>query len=225
MDEETKTQYLAEVNELIQSRQKDIFENYPIIRDIYKNQYDGFPDFDPLRIEISTCIIFGLYQAAITLTNNLIETYLKRALIYKNRNLNAEGNNLVEKLSNMTAQSSVVYNSNDMDKNINAACTQGIITKEDKKNLNRMREDFRNAYSHADSKKIHKEVSVPLTSVTVIDQALKIESTDIGIIAQLPMLQGIAQVAHAKAYAKPYFQFVDALIRRTLPNIFKNHKE
>jgi hypothetical protein len=63
----------------------------------------------------------------------MIEKYLKIALIYKNADFSAEGSNTVEKIVNATAQSTAAYNANDMDKNINAACTQGIITKNDKK--------------------------------------------------------------------------------------------
>lgn len=225
MDEDTKTKYLAEVNELIQSRQKNIFSNYPVIREIFKNSYEGDTEVNPLRNEICICIIFGLCQAAITLTNHMIEKYLKIALIYKNANFSSEGKDLIEKLTNATAQSTAAYNSNNMDKNINAACTQGIITKEDKKELNRIRECLRNAYSHADSSKTHSEISIPLTGAKVTEQGLQFEETSITRIASLPMIQGIAQVKHAEANAIPYFQFIDSLIRRTRPNIFKNHKE
>jgi hypothetical protein len=224
MDEDTKTQYLAEVNELIQSRQKDIFSNYPTIRELFKNQYDGDTELNPLRYEISICIIFGLYQAAITLTNHMIEKYLKIALIYKNADFNAEGINIVEKIANATAKSTATYNANNMDKNINAACTQGIITKKDKTELNSIRECLRNSYSHADASKIHGNKSIPLTGARLTEQGLQLEDTNVAKIALLPMLQGIAQVKHAEANAIPYFQFVDELIRRTRPNIFKDHK-
>jgi hypothetical protein len=111
-----------------------------------------------------------------------------------------------------------------MDKNINAACTQGIITKKDKTELNSIRECLRNSYSHADASKIHGNKSIPLTGARLTEQGLQLEDTNVAKIALLPMLQGIAQVKHAEANAIPYFQFVDELIRRTRPNIFKDHK-
>jgi hypothetical protein len=225
MDQATEQQYLSEVNDLIQSRQKDIFKNYPIIREIFRTSYDGDTELNPLRCEISICLIFGLYQAAITLTNHMIEKYLKIALIYKNRDFTADGKTTVQKLTNATIQSTAIYNANNMDTNINAACTQRIITKEDKKILHRFREDFRNAYSHADAKKIHTDKRIRLTGVKLTENGLEFESTDSAEIAQLPMSQGVAQMKHAEVNAMPYFRFVDALIRRTWPNIFKNHKE
>jgi hypothetical protein len=78
MDEEIKTQYLAEVNELIQSRTKNIFSNYPIIREIFKNQYEGVTELNRLRYEISICIIFGLYQSLIVETCSLESIYQRK---------------------------------------------------------------------------------------------------------------------------------------------------
>jgi hypothetical protein len=225
MNEETKNLFIKEINELLESRHKDIFKNYPLIRDAYKNGYDGDTEMNPLRYEITICIIFGLYQAAITLTNHMIEKYLKIALIYKNANFEADGKTTVEKLSNATARSTAIYNANDMDKNINAACTQGIITKKDKKELNYIRNSLRNAYSHADAFKIHGNMSIPATGAKLTDKGFELEDEDVAKIALLPMLQGIAQAKHAEANALPYFQFVDSLIRRTRPNIFPKDKE
>jgi hypothetical protein len=221
MDDETKQKYISEVNELIQSRHKYIFAAYPQIRAIYQNQYDGDTEINPLRHEVAICIIFGLFQAAITLTNNMIEKYLKMALIYKNANFDADGKTVIDKIANATAEPTAKYNSNSMEENINAACTQGIITKEDKKELKRIRELLRNAYSHADSAKIFGKACIPATGVTLTDNGFQMEDTSNAQIALLPMLQGIAQAKHAEANAIPYIQFVDSLIRRTRPNIFK----
>ncbi len=224
MDEENQNKYLEEVTELINSRQPDIFKNYPEIRDIFRNGYEGDTEMNPLRNEIGICIIFGLYQAALTLTNHMIEKYLKIALIYKNADFSAQGESSIDKIVNTTAQSTGAYNSNDMDKNINAACRQGIITKDDKKMLHRFRENFRNAYSHADASKIHKDVAVPLVGAQVGEDGFQVEQSQDALVAMLPMLQGILQTKHAEANALPYFQYVDSLIRRTRKNIYPEIK-
>jgi hypothetical protein len=84
---------------------------------------------------------------------------------------------------------------------------------------------MRNAYSHADALKIHGSKSIPLTGAMLTEQGLQFDATSVTKISLLPMLQGIAQAKHAEANEIPYFKFVDELIRRTRPNIFKNYKD
>ena len=67
---------VVEVNKIIRSRRELIYKFYPSIREIYNSHYD-LPDMDPLRHEICICIMFGLCQSAITLTNHLLESLLK----------------------------------------------------------------------------------------------------------------------------------------------------
>jgi len=82
MNDEQRKKYTDEVNEIIKSRFEFINRHYPSIRKAYQNHYD-WPELDPLRHEICICITFGLCQAAITLTNHLLESLLKLALIIK----------------------------------------------------------------------------------------------------------------------------------------------
>jgi len=220
VDEATKRLYIEEINQLIKERQKYISKNYPIIREIYKSSYDGDTELNPLRCEICICLIFGLHQAAITLTNHLVEKHLKVALIYKNANFDVEGKDVVDKMVKALAKPTEDYSFNDLSQNINAACSQGIITKEDKKKLNEIRESFRNAYCHADALKTHTDKAIPLTSAKFTKDGIEMGPTSMGKIAELPFLQGFAQVAHAEVNANPYFQFVDSLIRRTRSKVF-----
>src|SRR5438094_10600049 len=81
MDEATKQAIIDEMNSIIRERQPTIGKNYLRVRDCYLKEY-GLPELDPLRYEITLCLTFGLYQAAITLTNHLLESLLKYALIY-----------------------------------------------------------------------------------------------------------------------------------------------
>lgn len=150
MNEETKKLFSDEINNLIQSRKKDICSNYPIIRKILRTPYEGDTELNPLRQEISICIVFGLYQAAITLTNHLLEKFLKIALIYKKADFTADGKTVVEKTINSTAKSIKTYKKQYLGKNIEDAYNQGLLTGEERNRLNDFRHDFRNAYGHAD---------------------------------------------------------------------------
>lgn len=225
MNEETKNRYIEEINELLESRHKDIFANYPQIRYAYLTPYEGDTELNPVRYEISTCLILGLYQAALTLTNNLMEKYLKVALIYHNADFTDTGDTIPEKLIGITRKSTADYNSTNLNANINAACEQGIISEEDKKKLQEFRENFRNAYSHADAAKTFTNKSIPIMGGQLTENGLLIGPPNDAMIALLPILQGFAQKEHAEANAIPYFLFIDSLIRRTRPNIFKHNKD
>jgi hypothetical protein len=80
MDKERQELLTQEVNKIIKSRIAFINRNYPAVRDAYQNHYN-WPEMDTLRHEVCLCLIFGLHQAAITLTNHLVESLLKVALI------------------------------------------------------------------------------------------------------------------------------------------------
>ena len=77
MDEKLKT----EVQELGNRLWAQLLQNYPRVREAYTNDY-GLPELDPLRYEVCICLAVGLNQAAIALTNHLLESMLKYGLIY-----------------------------------------------------------------------------------------------------------------------------------------------
>jgi len=68
------------INEILEYRTGIIQENYNQIIDEFENHYN-LPEIDPLRNEICLCIMFGFYQAAITLSNHLFEKAFKLFLI------------------------------------------------------------------------------------------------------------------------------------------------
>jgi hypothetical protein len=81
MDEKERQTVIGELKAIIEERQSVMWQNYLLVREPYRTEYD-FPELDPLRHEVALCLIFGLPQAAITLTNHLLESLLKFALIY-----------------------------------------------------------------------------------------------------------------------------------------------
>lgn len=79
MDKHVNLERLEQfVNELNVS----INGNYELIKNNFNIEY-GHPELDPLRSEICKCIICDLHQAAITLTNHLLESSLKKCLVMK----------------------------------------------------------------------------------------------------------------------------------------------
>lgn len=153
----------------IEELEKKIDENIPKVHSQFLNDY-GWPEFDPLREEISRCLLCDFCQAAITLTNHLLENFLKTMLIYKDESEIGTTQDIriafkagIEK-----------YNDKNLVETIAKAKRLGIITKEDGKTLNEYREDFRNAYSHADKKKIFKDQKVS-TQVLSLNKDLEFE--------------------------------------------------
>ena len=68
MESDPKQKIVDQMNEILRSRKGEIISNYPLIQDLYQNYYN-MPELDPLRHEVCLCLILGLNQAAITLTN------------------------------------------------------------------------------------------------------------------------------------------------------------
>lgn len=198
MNEEEKKKLSQEINEIIRSRFESIDRHYLSVRDAYKNHYDWL-ELDPLRHEISLCIIFGLCQAAITLTNHLLESLLKYVLMTKHflsskkaeREVKAP---IVTFLIERYEEGRKLYEAANLSETINRACTSGLITKEQKRCLHQFREQFRNAYSHSDKRKTFGESTVPVTGVKLENEGLKTDETTEAKVAQLPVGQGLIQV-------------------------------
>ena len=131
-------QFIGELNSCIKN-------NYEVIHDIFNFQYD-YSVLDPIRDEICKCIICGLYQSAITLTNHLLEKSLKFCLAIKYSKSN---NKDCRKLEDVFTEGINKYDNLLLEDTINRACTQHLITKEQKKVLKDFKDLFRNPYSHA----------------------------------------------------------------------------
>ncbi len=109
----------------------------------------------------------------------------------------------------------------DMSETINRARTLGLIEKHHKKQLHKFRESFRNAYGHADRRKIHGDVATAVQSIHLTDSGdFVVEGAKSKRVVEMPFAHGVAQAGHAKANALPYFVYVDALVRYTKPIVF-----
>ena len=224
MNEEQRLELNAEINEIIKTRKEFIERNYLPLRRAYKEGYD-WPEIDTLRHEITLALIFGLAQAAITLTNHLLESLLKNSLIYFDSDKQSskepkEINKLVDSLVKLFSPGRTKYGSQYLSNNINSACRLGIITEDEKVQLHEYREHFRNAYGHSDAEKIFGDKTITAQGVKIEDDKLISGDNEISRIAELTIVQGLTQVYQAQEEAIPYFLYMDGLVRRIFSRLF-----
>lgn len=205
---------------------QEVFEsNYPVISDAYKNHYE-WPEMDTLRHEACLCIAFGLSQSAITICNHLMESLLKYSLIY-HHSLNNEkpfksGADLVETMEAYTEEGIKQYGSLTLSRTIMAAHSNGLISEEEKNMLNKFRDEFRNAYSHADKEKTFGDTSVSVQSTKINSKGIKPGIPVQAVIAKNPIVHSNAQVEKAKQDAPVYFSYLDKLVRLMKGRVFPN---
>jgi hypothetical protein len=224
MEKEQKDLLVNEVNKIIQGRVEFINENYPLVRDAYQMNYD-WPEMDTLRHEITLCLIFGLHQAAITLANHLGESLLKSSLILyetlaESKKDTARSQHSIESFVAMFRPARKKYGTNDFGDNINRACTVGLITKAQKKELHEMREGIRNAYSHSDKEKAFGEQRIPTQAVRFEGNKLVVEQQETPLLAELVIAHGLAQAMQAREEAIPYFLYMHDLVRQIRDKLF-----
>jgi hypothetical protein len=132
MNEGEKKALDEEFKSILRQRKEHIEKNYPLIRHCHLTEY-GLPELEPLRYEITLCLTFGLYQAAITLTNHLLESLLKCALSYHYA-LQKQPNQAIslKTFTEWFKEAQSRYNDKDLSYTINQASTHGFITKEEK---------------------------------------------------------------------------------------------
>ena len=98
--------FIAELN-------ANIRNNYNTIAEAFENEY-GWPEVDSVRSEVCKCLICGLHQAAITLTNHLLESVLKKALIIeesaKNKTAHSDITNVFDDATSQFASKNLYEN-------------------------------------------------------------------------------------------------------------------
>jgi hypothetical protein len=202
----------ASVNEFLKNLRNNLYQNISKCHSEYNNEYD-FPELDPLRYGIASCIICGYYQAAITLTNHLLENALKTFLIYHDV-LTIHANS--EKYFYQKIATGIdKYDGQKLNNTIDIAFTKKLISSEEKIELHNFREDYRNAYSHASKKKIFKDETLGISEIEVKEGQILVNDKIEQIIHILPF-QGILQSKYAEANCVGYFKYVDRLVRKIL---------
>lgn len=201
--------------------------NYNNISNLFNIEY-GYPELDPLRDEICKCIICNLHQAAITLTNHLLESSLKKCLAMKHSISNNQND---IKLEDAFKEGITKFDQLDLGDTINRACTQGLITKEQKRLLKNFKDEFRNPYSHATVSEIFKDTTVKGKTISLIEgespenllkRIFDNHSDEVLAVKDILPIQGLVQVVIAKQISIPYFTEVDKIIREMLTKLKPN---
>jgi len=208
------------IQNFIDELNKQIGTNLQKIDMQFNTEY-GWPEFDPLRDEICKCLICDLCQASITLTNHLLENFLKTMLIYHETIGNKEKNN--DDLLSIFKPSVDKFDGLDLSQTLGRAKGKGLITKMQWKILDDYRDSFRNAYSHAEKKKIFKDLKIGTNVDELKNNQLKTSDYSQTPIIDVLFGQGIAQTLLSKRLASDYFISVDNIIRDVLER-FKNKR-
>lgn len=203
-----------EVAGIIDSRLPFVYNIYTKIRFRLYNTYQ-WPELDPVRNEICLCLMFGLSQAAITLTNHLMESVLKYSLIEKlsKDNTPPRKGKAITDFVGKFADALGIYDNSDLSKNINKACSLGLITKEQKKLLHKFRIDYRNAYSHSEKEKTFGNRTIPMQALKIEDGKIVMDEQSQPEIARMLVGQGLIQAKIAENEAPDYFIEVDNVVR------------
>ncbi len=218
----------SRIEQFIDELNLNIPSNHLKIEEIFNSEY-GYPELDPLRDEICKCIICGLYQAAMTLTNHLLESSLKKCLAMR---FTIENKNDKTALTDAFKNGIDFYDDKLLEETINRACSQGLITKEQKKTFKKFKDDFRNPYSHASTNKIFKDKTVKGAVVSMtekekenpeefIKRLFQMETSELPIKDILP-IHGMTQVLISRENILPYFFEVDKTIREMLKKLKPN---
>ena len=220
--EDLKNQIDQEIKEIINSQIKLINGNYYFtIRDIYKNEYK-LPELQTIKYQICRCITFGFYIAAMTLLNHLLEKFLKISLIYSDmKNTDKTDEDIPFQFLDELSKSNPKYDSNNLYDNIIFAFKKNLITEEQKSNLLRMKDDYRNPYSHSDRDKMYKDNTTEVTEIKGDEAILKVLEGKLDELpkqriklSHLTIADAIIINEHAGLHCVPYIVELDKIIRR-----------
>lgn len=214
------------LNSFIEELNSCILANYQLIEVDFNTEY-GYPELDPVRDEVCKCIICGLNQAAITLTNHLLESSLKKCLAIKHCVDNKNTHSL--SLDGAFKDGIAKYDNMLLYETIESAYSDGLITQEQAAKLHGFRINFRNAYSHADSSKTFKGISSKVNYISLNDDSseaihrklLGELETEMQIKDLFPA-HGIIQSIMSAKEAAVYFSEVNEIIKCMLSNIHKD---
>ena len=223
MDKEAAEQYSEEATEIAEERVEYLDQYYPLLRDSYQNPYQ-WPNLDPVRHEAALSVMFGLFQAGITLTNHLLESLLKLAVIIESsgpeeREESPKGHS-VDSFMKDYEEAKDKYGDENLHNNIGTAYSLGLIDEDQKETLHEIREKLRNAYSHADKSKTFGDLTIPVQSAQLEEGELKVGQRSEPKVADLLVGQGIIQAKQAEATAPEYFLYIDSLAREIREKLF-----
>lgn len=145
-----KPSNMEQLEFLKQDLEHRVTQNFDKVQDLITSPYN-WPLLDSIRHEICNCILVDCSQAAVTLTNHLLEKSLKAVLMHNepsNQNY-TDAREIEEHFENMNNQ----YGSIVLHQTIDTCKDKNLISDEQAQVLHKFRDKFRNAFGHADPKK------------------------------------------------------------------------
>ena len=135
---------------------KRIDENFSTIEKFVNHDLHELCALNSIKFEILNCLILGLYQSSITATNHLLERTLKLSLI----KLESQGVNYsdIEKYTRVMNHVHKQYDHLYIHQTLKNNRNKGLITAEEFEYLSEVSKTMRDAYSHAQTLIINKEV-------------------------------------------------------------------
>lgn len=206
---------MGQIEDISQDLGQRIRQNLSKISNIMSTPYN-WPLLDSIRQEICNCILIDSSQAAVTLTNHLLEKSLKTVLMHNepsNQNY-SDAAEIEQHFENMNNQ----FGSIDLHKTITACHEKNLINDEQAQKLHEFREKFRNAFGHADPKKIFGETK---KVVAIFNPLIHTEFQTTKVkVANFPFLQDTTQKQIADEECVNYFRYVDSMIKDVMPKLF-----
>ena len=174
---------------------------------IRRNKLQGMKPLWFLINEICTCLITKKQCAAMTLTNHLLESSIKLALILWNADLKDADS--TKDFAVMYKDEIKDYQGKEMSENLTSALECELITKKEYKDLSELKLEYRHHISHASNNKYIRNVK---TTIMTYDTATS-ESSEkqVGVTGN-PILNLLAQESFMRQNAEGYFMHVYSYI-------------
>jgi hypothetical protein len=133
-----------------------IDENFDELQKYYDHTLTEMSEVNSLKAETLNCLLFGLYTASITSTSHLLERIMKMALIkFETKGLTYSD---CEKYNKAVNQAHVQFDHLKLPKTISLANSKGLLSSVQFQYLNDNAKSLRDAYSHAQTGVINKDL-------------------------------------------------------------------
>ena len=162
---------------------------------------------DNVREEICRCICFNFYQAAITLTNHLIESFLRLSVAIKKSGATEYNDESLVKIDDAFNSLSKLT----LFPLINLAFDHKIITEDQLKQIEKYFKKIRNPFSHGSPHQLLNNAGKMGMIRTSFSGKTPLKVMEVDNQKQF-QLHGLFQGAKASNDAIPYFKYVDELI-------------
>ncbi|WP_299186863.1 hypothetical protein [uncultured Aquimarina sp.] len=167
-----------------------------------------------IKDQIINCLMIEQNIAAITISNHFLERMLKLALIEKEiygLKIRKDNNQLNLKLDKAYKK----YDRLILSDSISEGYNRNLINEEEKKYLkDRIKDDIRNAYSHAEMEKVNKgkpeNMNMFQYNLNEVNEKLKNQESlihnEINVSTKVPSIQSDIQRDRCNKIAYPYFE-------------------